>query len=63
MTRLKMILNMINRDAENASDTIEEHKVYKILWREDEDVFVKYFMPEEERKQTSLFMNPAYFFY
>lgn len=63
MTRLKMILNMINRDAENASDSIEEHKVYKILWREDEDVFVKYFMSEEERKQTSLFMNPAYFFY
>lgn len=63
MTRLKMILNMINRDAENASDSIEEHKVYKILWREDEDVFVKYFMSEEERKQTSLFLNPAYFFY
>ena len=63
MTRLKMILNMINRDAENASDSIEEHKVYKILWREDEDVSVKYFMPEEERKQTSFFMNPAYFFY
>ena len=63
MTRLKMILNMINRDAENASDSIEEHKVYKILWREDEDVFVKYFMPEEERKKASLFMNPAYFFY
>ena len=63
MTRLKMILNMINRDAENASDSIEEHKVYKILWREDEDVFVKYFMSEEERKQTSLFMNPAYFLY
>lgn len=63
MTRLKMILNIINCDAENASDSIEEHKVYKILWREDEDVFVKYFMSEEERKQTSLFMNTAYFFY
>ena len=62
--RLKMIINVINREADDTKKREEsEFKVYKILWREDEDIFVKYFMPEEERKQTSLFMNPGYFFY
>lgn len=58
-TVLVMLANMIQKDADdNGKDGM---KVYKILWRADEDFFVEFLMNSEEREKTSVFSNPAYF--
>jgi len=39
----------------------DEHKVYKILWRADENAFVDYILDDKDKQQTLFFTNPVYF--
>ena len=61
--RLTMLVNMIRKGASTrVGDTEMKRKIYNILWREDENVFVDYFLPQEEKQKSSIFANPGYFF-
>ena len=57
LVRLQMLARMIMKDAECNSS--KDFTTYKILWRTDEDVFVRLFL---ERDKTHFFSNPPYFF-
>ncbi len=60
--RLTMLVNMIKKGASSkVGDTDTKFKFYNILWREDENVFVDYFIPQEEKQKTSFFANPGDF--
>lgn len=59
LTQIYMVIGMIQKDANSTAKN--GNKVYKILWRADEDAFVDYIMGSEERSKTSVFMNPMFF--
>ena len=67
--QLSSLIQMIHKDADDvASGKSKDNlfgdlgtKYYKILWRADENAFVDYLMPEEDKAKTYFFCNPGYF--
>lgn len=62
LIRCNMLTNMIRTDVQNKFKE-DEHKIYSIMWREDENCFVDNLMEKKEKEQTLLFSNPPYLFF
>lgn len=69
--QLMSLCDMIKKNAKDVAASKVKEKYgfkgsiyYKILWREDENAFVKYLMTDEEKAESKslLFSNPPYFF-
>lgn len=50
------------KEGDADSDTNESNpRIYKILWRADENAFVDYMLRDEDKKEGLYFTEPVYF--